>query len=180
MVSSDQMFSDGIAGYGSLLSIGAVSPWGEEFYRELRPTASEWIEGNRVFCEKHGLVRDRLLLEGAEPALAIQELSDWEQELRDRHQKRGQSVIVAFNASYDFPLIDLEYKRAQIDNPFGVAGYCVKSLAMQFAPTYDWQSTKKSRLPTELVPAGDFTHHALEDARYQQNLHFAMVGQSRK
>jgi hypothetical protein len=26
------------------------------------------------------------------------------------------------------------------------------------------------------VPDGDFTHHALEDARYQQKIHFALVG----
>lgn len=167
--------SDGIAGYGSLLSIGAVSPWGETFYRELRPTSTIWIEGNREFCEQYNLSRERLMSEGVEPQIATRELYEWQHELRQRHHKVG-SVLVAFNASYDFPLIDLEFKRAQLDNPFGIAGYCIKSLAMALYPDYNWAATSKSKLPSEIIPEDDFTHHALEDALYQQRLHYAMVG----
>ncbi len=168
--------SDGIAGYGSLLSVGAVSPWGETFYRELVPTDEHYIDGNKAFCEQHGLSRERLLSEGAAPHEAMRDLAVWEKSLRDRYVKTGKTVLVAFNASYDFPLIDLEYKRAAIENPFGVAGYCVKSLAMALGETYDWRTTGKSKLPQEIIPDGEFTHHALEDAMYQQALHFAMVG----
>ena len=168
--------SDGIAGYGSLLSVGAVSPWGETFYRELAPTGGQYIEDNKVFCEQHGLSHERLLREGVAPREVMRDLATWEKSLRDRYTKTGKTVLVAFNASYDFPLIDLEYKRAAIENPFGVAGYCVKSLAMALGETYDWRTTGKSKLPQEIIPDGEFTHHALEDAMYQQTLHFAMVG----
>ena len=67
-------------------------------------------------------------------------------------------------------------ERAAVENPFGVAGYCVKSLAMALGEIYDWRETGKSKLPLEIVPDGEFTHNALEDAIYQQSLHFAMVG----
>ncbi len=167
--------SDGIAGYGSLLSVGAVSPWGEVFYRELRPTSDQWLDGNREFCKAHNLERERLLDEGTDPCDAMRELYEWQYGLRAKYQKVG-SVLVAFNASYDFPLIDLEFKRAELANPFGVAGYCIKSLTMALHPSYNWAMTAKSKLPPELLSDGDFTHNALEDAIYQQRLHYAMVG----
>lgn len=169
--------ADGKAGYGSLLSIGAVSPWGEEFYQELKPSSELWVPTQRKFCEEHGLQRTILLEEGTEPADAIRELSDWQAELKEKYHKIG-SVIVAFNASFDYPLIDLEYLRAGQQSPFGVAGYCIKSLSMALNMTgaYDWSNTSKSKLPQQVVPEGDFTHNALEDARWQQQLHFGMVG----
>ncbi len=167
--------SDGCPGYGSLLSVGAVSPWGEEFYRELRPVDGPYVPGNREFCAKHGLEYERLIDEGVEPSVAMQQLTQWQQALKERHGKTGASVLVAFNASYDFPMINLEYLRAGISNPFGVAGYCLKSLAIAVLPQYDWSMTAKSKLSREIMPEGDFTHNALEDAIWQQELHFALV-----
>jgi len=171
--------ADGKPGYGSLLSIGAVSPWGDSFYRELKPTSGIWIQGNRDFCEAHGLQRKRLLREGLDPSLAIAELDTWTRNLQRRYHKRG-SVIVAFNASFDYPWIDLEHQKAGIRSAFGVAGYCIKSLALSLTEGYDWQQTAKNNLPAYLLPEGDFTHNALEDARYQQKLHFALVGRLAK
>lgn len=166
---------DGKAGYGSPRSIGAVSPWGETFYRELQPSSDIWIESQHQFCEEHGLSRERLLEEGIPPAQAMEELTTWQAQLQETHQKEG-AVFTAFNAGYDFAILDLEYATAKLNNPFGIAGFCLKSLAMTFAHEYDWKQTAKGKLPTELLPTGDFTHHALEDALYQQQIHFAMIG----
>ena len=69
--------ADGIAGYGSMVSIGAQSPTGESFYSEIRPYSKKFL--------------------------------------------------------------------------------------------------KKSKLPPEILPDGDFTHHALEDAQYQQKIHFGLA-----
>jgi len=168
--------ADGIAGYGSLLSVGAVTPWGDTFYRELRPTSDTFLEGHRAFNEAHGLTRERLLIEGIEPAVAMEELAAWTERQREAHGKRGAAVLCAYNASFDFPLIDLEMARAGIDNPFGHAGFCIKSLAQTLTENYSWKRTGKSSLPEEIIPEGDFTHHALEDAQYQQLIHFAMAG----
>jgi hypothetical protein len=167
--------SDGIAGYGSLLAIGAVTPWGEEFYRELKPTSDTWIEGNREFCENHGLERDRLLREGVEPVRAIAELDEWTRAAMQRYGKHA-AVLAAYNASYDFPWVALEYQRAGIDNPYGHAGYCTESLLMAFEKNYDWDACGKKQFGTDVKPDGVLSHNALEDAIYQQQFHFAIIG----
>lgn len=170
--------SDGIAGYGSLLAIGAVTPWGEEFYRELKPTSDQWIGGNREFCENHGLERDRLLREGLEPARAIAELDTWTRESMRRYGKYA-AVLAAYNASYDFPWIALEFQRAGVDNPYviaGYAGYCTESLLMAFERHYDWDKCGKKQFGADVKPEGVLSHNALEDAIFQQQLHFAVIG----
>jgi hypothetical protein len=169
--------ADGVPGLGSLLSIGVVSPFGETFYRELRPSSEEWLERNKKFCDDHNLDRGRLCEEGIEPKQAMEELAEWDAELRARHSKSS-SVLSAFNASFDFPWIDLEMKRAKVPSPYGEAGYCIKSLAAALQlPMYDWGKTSKKQLPEDILPEGDLTHNALEDAIYQQKLHFALIGE---
>lgn len=170
--------SDGIAGYGSLLSIGAVTPWGEEFYRELKPTSDTWIDGNREFCERHGLERERLLREGMEPAQAIAELDEWTRNSMRKYGKYA-AVLAAYNASYDFPWIALEYQRASIESAYtlaGHAGYCTESLLMAFEKSYDWDACGKKQFGANVRPEGGLSHNALEDAIYQQRFHFAVIG----
>lgn len=184
--------ADGKPGYGSLLSIGATAsryilgestanqPIGygleqEKFYRELKPTSDLWVPSQREFCEQHGLERERLMDEGTEPAAAMADLAEWELETRRKFAKDS-SVLVAFNVGFDFPWIDLEAYKASVPNPFGIAGYCIKSLAQSLSPGYDWSKTNKSQLPQDILPSGDFTHNALEDAVYQQGIHYALVG----
>jgi hypothetical protein len=168
--------ADGIPGCGSLLSIGAVSPYGEVFYTELQPASDKFLPSNRAFAEAHNLERERLLREGEEPQSALRNLTRWVIDLTELHGK-DRPVLAAFNASFDFPWIDLAMKEAGVKrNPFGVAGFCIKSLAMALPGTYDWRKTSKGKMPAELVPPGDFTHNALEDAQYQQKVHFALAG----
>jgi DNA polymerase III epsilon subunit-like protein len=167
--------SDGIAGHGSLLAIGAVTPWGEEFYRELKPTSDIWIEGNREFCESHGLQRDRLLCDGMEPAQVMKELDEWTRMYMMKYGKAA-AVLAAYNASYDFPLIGLEFERAGLENPYGHAGYCTESLVMAFEPNYDWRASGKKQFGPDVRPTGELSHNALEDAIYQQQFHFALIG----
>ena len=168
--------ADGKPGYGSLLSVGAVTPAGDTFYRELKPTSKVWVPHQRKFCEDHGLERERLLNEGMNPHQAMRELAEWEKEVREKADKT-KSVLVAFNASFDYPWVDLQMIRAKTGNPFGAAGYCIKSLAHVLSPNYDWSKTNKNNLPRDVVPEGDFTHNALEDAIYQQKMHYSLVGQ---
>lgn len=167
--------ADGKPGYGSLLSIGAVTPFGDEFYRELKPSSDNWVESQRQFCEEHNLQRDRLIEEGVSPKEAVVDFIDWANKAKEEREKSG-IVLSAFNASFDYPWVDLEIAKAGIKSPFGVAGFCTKSLALAIYPDYDWKQTGKERLPKEIIPEGDFTHNALEDAIYQQKLHFALVG----
>lgn len=168
--------ADGKPGYGSIRSIGAVSVGGEEFYRELKPSSDRWIPSQHEFCEQHGLQRERLMEEGVDPKEALSDLSDWQATITAKSNK-NESIITAFNASFDYPFVDLAYLENGIKNPFGVAGYCIKSLAIALDPKKcDWDKTSKRKLPKDVLPDGDFTHHALEDAKYQQKLHYGLVG----
>lgn len=172
--------ADGVAGNGSVLSIGAVSPWGDKFYSELRPQTPElYVAGHREFCNSHGLEHARLMDEGKPPRQALEEFADWAQTIAHTHEISPGAVLASFNASYDFPLLDLAYRTAGVASPFGHSALCVKSLAMVLPHTsevYDWQATRKSRLPPDIKPAQVFTHNALDDAIYQQQIHFAIVG----
>jgi hypothetical protein len=167
--------ADGVPGFGSLLSVGAVSPWGEAYYSELKPSSERFIKSNREFCEAHNLERERLMDEGQNPDDAMGELRDWVGDVTNTYEK-NRPVFSAFNASFDFPWVDLAMREAELKNPFGIAGYCIKSLANHLSPNYDWRKTAKGNLPAEIVPEGDFTHNALEDAVYQQKIHNALVG----
>ncbi len=58
--------ANGIAGHGSMLSIGAQSPTGESFYSEIKPYSPDFLPGHKKFCEEHGLQHERLMDEAPE------------------------------------------------------------------------------------------------------------------
>lgn len=147
---------------------------GETFYAELRPSSEDFIPSNRAFCEAHNLERERLLDEGQDPRAALRNLARWTVDLTSEYGK-DRPVLTAFNASFDSPWIDLGMKQAEVINPFDVAGFCIESLAMALPGAYDWRKTSRRSLPPEIVPPGEFTHNALEDAIYQQKIHFALA-----
>lgn len=168
--------ADGIAGHGSLLSVGAVSPWGETFYAELRPTSEAFVPSQRDFCDKLGLTRERLMDEGEDPRIALRNFANWATGLTQDHDRK-RPILAAFPASFDCAWIKgASYEAGIIDDyPFGVGGFCIQSLAMAVPGAYDWQRVAKSGLPPEIIPSDDFTHNALDDAKYQQKMHFALV-----
>ncbi len=166
--------ADGIAGHGSMLALGAQSPTGESFYSEIKPFSDEFIEGNREFCEQHGLQRERLLREAPEFQLVMKDFYDWLKSLEKKYDKP--LVFTAFNAGFDWAFVDLYFIKVGItDNPFGIAPFDIKSLATPLSKNWDWKSTSKSKLPKSILPDGDFTHHAREDAAWQQRIHFGLA-----
>lgn len=170
--------ADGKAGYGSLLSIGGVTPYGDEYYIEIKPDSELYIASQREFCEVHGLERERLMREGVPVKDAIQDFTDWTEHQRKTYGKKP--VFAAFNAGFDFGLIDLEYCKAGMKNPYGIAPADLKSMALDLNPNWDWDETSKNKLPAEILPEGDFTHNALEDAIYQQHIHFGLAALKRQ
>jgi len=165
--------ADGIAGHGSILSIGATTVHDETFYSELKPTSEDFLAANRAFCTEHGLERERLLAEALDAEIVMHNFNVWVRKVSILHDK--DPVFVGLNAGYDWPFIDLYFTKYGIKNPFGIAGDDLKSLVMPLGGNWDWNDTKKSRMPEAIKPEGDFTHHALEDAQYQQKLHFGAV-----
>jgi len=162
--------ADGIAGYGSMLALGAVAVGGETFYSELKPLFETYLPGNRAFCEARGLEHERLMEEAPEAEQVMNQFHDWIIELQQKHDK--ETVFVGLNAGFDWALVDLYFALHGLKNPFGIAGDDLKSLVMPLGGKWDWNDTKKSRIPEIIKPDGEFTHHALEDAMYQQKIHF--------
>ena len=173
--------ADGIAGYGSMLSIGAVSPSGEKFYSEIRPTSDEFLEAQRGFTESHGLERERLLAEAPDDATVMRNFADWVQRVVHDNNDR-KPVFVAFNAAFDWSFVDLYFKRNKIDNPFGIAPFDLKSIALglEIDNDFDWDKTKKANLPGSIVPDEEFTHNALDDAVFQQTLMYGLAALSQE
>ena len=164
--------ADGIAGFGSMLALGAQSPTGESFYREIQPISEDFVPSQRQFCEEHWLERKRLVREGAAFEDVIKEFADWLKELEGSNGKS--LVFTAFNAAFDWSFVDLYFKKAQLENPFGIAPLDLKSLALPLSGGWDFKQTAKGALPAIAVPEGDFTQNAMEDAQYQQKIHFAL------
>ena len=164
--------ADGIAGYGSMLSIGAQSPTGESFYSEIRPYSKKYLQGHREFCEQHGLEHQRLMDEAPIVQVVMERYRSWLEDLTEKTGKKA--VFTAFNASFDWAHVDYAFARSRLDNPYGIAPFDLKTLAMPIVG-WNWDHTKKSKLPSEILPDGDFTHHALEDAQYQQKIHFGLA-----
>lgn len=166
--------ADGIAGHGSMLSIGAQSPTGESFYSEIRPITEDFKPSNREFCEQHGLQRERLLQDAPDFREVMANFHTWITEVVEKTGKPP--VFTAFNAAFDWAFVDLYFIKAGYDkNPFGIAPFDLKSLSLPLTGEWDWTQTAKNKLPDIIIPDGDFTHHALEDAQYQQKLHFGMA-----
>ena len=165
--------ADGKAGHGSMLSIGAQSPTGESFYMEMQPASEDFVQKQRDFCEAHNLQRSRLLAEAPEFPEVMQGFNKW---LRVLKKTTGKDpVFTALNAGFDFSFVDLYFIKSGIDNLFGIAPFDLKSLALPLTGDWDWSLTSKDKLPKIIIPDGDFTHNALEDAQYQQKLHFGMA-----
>ncbi len=167
--------ADGIAGFGSMLALGAQSPTGESFYSEIKPVTNDFVARQREFCEAHGLERARLLAEAPDATTVMAKFQEWVKGLNATYGKKP--VLTAFGPDFDASFVKLYSAQAGLydDYPFALLPFDLKSLAMPLGGRWDWNNTSKNKLPAIMIPDGDFTHHALEDAQYQQKLHFGMA-----
>ncbi|NMC99387.1 MAG: hypothetical protein GYA62_06680, partial [Bacteroidales bacterium] len=157
-----------------MLSIGAQSPTGENFYNEIKPISQDYVQIKKDFCELHGLQRERLLKEAPNTDVVMNSFSEWLKKLQNKYGKPV--IFTAFNAAFDWAWVDLYFMKSGLDNPFGIAPFDLKSLALPLTNGWNWKETSKDRLPKIILPDGDFAHHALKDAQYQQMIHFGMAG----
>ena len=171
--------ADGIAGCGSMLSIGAIGPHDEIFYSEICPTTEDYIPENRNFAESHGLERERLVRDAPKANEVMERFDKWVKKV-SRNNKDKEPVFSAFNAAFDWSFVDLYFKKNGINNPFGVAPFDIKSQALCLDENCDWKSTKKDKLPEEIIPGEDFSHNALEDAIFQQTLLYGLTALTNK
>lgn len=86
-----------------------------------------------------------------------------------------EAVFSGVYAGFDWSFVDLYFQLADLESPFAQAPLDIKSLAMSVSGDWDWIRTKKSNLPSEIVPDAIFTHNPLDDARYQLEILCGLV-----
>jgi hypothetical protein len=158
------MVSVGLAVAGVFESdFGAVDPTAETFYRELRPISDEW---DPAALAVSGLTRDRLLADGADPAVAMDELVAWVDRVADGRRP----VVVAYPACYDWMFLYWYLLRFTGASPFGHSGCLdLKTLYATKAGVPLGRAVKRS-MPRHLLSDRPHTHNALDDAIEQAEL----------
>ena len=166
--------ADGIAGYGSMLSIGAQSITGENFYSEIKPYSEVYLEEHRAMAIKFGIDIEKLEKEAPTIQMVMHNFYNWTMELKNKYKK--QPIFSAHNAAFDWAHVDLGFRLAGIhDYPFGIAPLDLKSLSLCLTKNWDFNHTTRDDLPTDILPTEKFTHDPLEDARFQQKIHYGLA-----
>jgi DNA polymerase III epsilon subunit-like protein len=132
-----------------------------ELYLELKPLPGlPWADdAERI----HGLSRGHLEAHGLEPAVAMERLAGWVDEVAAGRQP----VFVGFNATFDWMFVTDYLHRFAGRNPFGHSGLDIKAYFMGRRNLARWADTGYEAVARHLQLSHQHTHHALEDAREQ-------------
>ncbi|MFJ9894602.1 exonuclease [Streptomyces sp. NPDC091280] len=133
------------------------------FYRELRPISAEFVPEALAVS---GLDRERLGREGAEPAAALGEFTDWVRAV----SVGAQPVMCGYPASYDWMFLYWYLIRFTGASPFGHSG-CLDMKTLYAAKArLPLRAVAKGTMPRKLLSRRRHTHHALDDAIEQAEL----------
>ncbi|MGW3148134.1 3'-5' exonuclease [Streptomyces sp. NPDC001177] len=165
-----------IPGPYSMLSLGAAVAGAQDadgftaadpeqltFYRELRPISDEFVPEALAVS---GLDRERLRSEGAEPALALAQFSDWVREV----SAGAQPVMCGYPASYDWTFLYWYLIRFTGASPFGHSGCLDMKTLYATKARLPLRAVAKGTMPRHLLSRRRHTHHALDDAVEQAEL----------
>ncbi|MGW0941381.1 3'-5' exonuclease [Streptomyces sp. NPDC002623] len=165
-----------IPGPYSLLSLGAAvagrqdadgftaaDPDRQTFYRELRPISAEFVPEALAVS---GLDRERLAVEGIEPALALAQFTRWVREVSGD----AQPVMCAYPASFDWTFLYWYLIRFTGASPFGHSGCLDMKTLYATKAGLPLRAVAKRTMPAELLSSRPHTHHALDDAVEQAEL----------
>lgn len=155
-----------IPGDYSMVSLGACLVDNPEvgFYIEIKPISDKFIPEAIGVTE---LDRNRLIADGTEPQVAMQQFADWIQKMCGAE---GRPVFVAFNATFDWMFAHWYFEHFLGQDPFGISGWDIKAYYAGVAKKYLWAETSKNKLDKEFLSARPHTHNALDDAREQAEI----------
>lgn len=156
-------FGASVAGRQDGASYTAADPEQLTFYRELRPISEEFVPEALAVS---GLDRDRLLREGADPAVAMAEFRAWVREV----STGAQPVMCGYPASFDWTFLYWYLIRFGGDSPFGHSGCLDMKTLYATKARVPLRAAVKGRMPRELLSRRRHTHHALDDAIEQAEL----------
>ncbi|MFE0677387.1 3'-5' exoribonuclease domain-containing protein [Streptomyces sp. NPDC058867] len=166
-----------IPGPYSMLSLGAAvagrqdgdgfvaeDPKRRTFYRELRPISADFVPEALAVS---GLDRERLGVEGRDPAVALAEFGRW---VRTAAGEDAQPVMCGYPASYDWTFLYWYLIRFTGSSPFGHSGCLDMKTLYATKAGLPLRAVAKGRMPRELLSGRRHTHHALDDAIEQAEL----------
>ncbi|MER6673419.1 3'-5' exoribonuclease [Streptomyces sp. NPDC000983] len=165
-----------IPGPYSMLSLGAAvagrqdgegfvaeDPERRTFYRELRPISDDFVPEALAVS---GLDRERLGVEGRDPAVAMTEFSRWVRTAA----ADAQPVMCGYPASYDWTFLYWYLIRFTGQSPFGHSGCMDMKTLYASKAGLPLRAVVKGTMPRELLSRRRHTHHALDDAIEQAEL----------
>lgn len=146
----------------------------ETFYRELRPVSDEH---DPAALAVSGLDRDRLRVEGVDPAVAFADAAAWiTATAGDRRP-----VLVAYPLSFDWMWLHWYFVRFTGGfGPFGVADCLDVKTMIATALGVTVGDAHKRGLPPALRSDRPHTHHALDDAIEQADVFARLFAYTRR
>ncbi|MDJ0381849.1 3'-5' exoribonuclease [Streptomyces sp. G-G2] len=156
-------FGAAVAGRQDGAAYTAADPEQHTFYRQLRPISAEFVPQALAVS---GLDRARLVREGCEPALAMDEFRSWVREVC----AGARAVMCGYPASYDWTFLYWYLMRFGGESPFGHSGCLDMKTLYATKARVPLRSVAKRTMAPELLPARRHTHHALDDAIEQAEL----------
>lgn len=142
--------------------------YNDSFYCEMKPISSSFQEEALAV---NGLNREKLVLEGEDPELAMNRAYEW------IVTKAGGAspVLVAYPLSFDWSWLYWYFIRYSAKgSPFGHSRCFDIKTAVAVKSGGLVSQSGRSKLPLELASAGEHTHHARDDAIEQAEI-FANV-----
>ncbi|MBV7697480.1 exonuclease [Streptomyces sp. TRM70350] len=152
-----------VAGRQDADGFEAADPEELTFYRELRPISEQFVPEALAVS---GLDRERLVRDGAEPAVALAEFTGWVNGVA----AGAQPVMCGYPASYDWTFLYWYLIRFTGSSPFGHSGCLDMKTLYAVKAGLPLRAVAKGTMPRELLSRRRHTHHALDDAVEQAEL----------
>ena len=134
------------------------------FYRELKPISNHF---QREALKVNGLDRERLILEGQQPAIAMNEAATWIKSIAGT----GRPVLVAYPLSFDWSWLYWYFIRfAEAGSPFSHSQCFDLKTAFAVKARRPISQSGRSQLIPSLRSLKEHSHHALDDAIEQAEI----------
>jgi hypothetical protein len=152
-----------VAGRQDADAYTAADPEADTFYRELRPISDEFVPEALAVS---GLDRERLAVEGGEPAAVMGKFAAWVRQV----SAGAQPVMCGYPAAYDWTFLYWYLMRYTGASPFGHSGCMDMKTLYATKARLPLRAVAKGTMPRELLSRRRHTHHALDDAIEQAEL----------
>lgn len=157
-------FGLSVAGRSDGVEFSRADPGAQTFYRELRPISEQL---DRATLEVSGLDRQRLVIEGEAPDLAMTEASRFVRAAAGA----GTPVLVAYPLAFDWAWLHWYFVTFSVEgSPFGHSNCLDMKTVFALRDGRPIALSGASKLPERLKSPRPHVHHALADAMEQADI----------